>query len=264
MARSPSTENYMIGKGNLYFARFSDADVNLGERHLGNAPNFSLNITKEQLEHYSSMQGIRYKDASVNTLVSPMCKFTLDEPSLDNIALSFLGNDVHDTLSQTDGHQVNDSIVAKVGRYKKLAFRNIIPGSTHVTNAAGTIAYTSGVDYTIDHLTGRIYIVQGGFIADNQNILVDYDYADIAYDVVNAAVNAQVEGFLRYIGNNDVGNNYEVEIWKCKLTMTGDMNFISTEWNTLEMEGEILQDATKITCPYFRVIELSNPTMTQS
>ncbi|MEO0250055.1 MAG: hypothetical protein ABIN58_11130 [candidate division WOR-3 bacterium] len=88
---TPSTENYTIGKGVLYFDRHVNG-VPSGMRDLGNAPNFTLTVTPEILDHFSSREGLKKKDKSVVVSLALGGKFTLEEYDIDNLALALYGS----------------------------------------------------------------------------------------------------------------------------------------------------------------------------
>ena len=92
MATSPNVENYTLGKGKMYFNRKISTGVYEGERALGNAPEFNFSMSIDKLDHYSSMAGIRAKDASVVTEITAQVSFTLDEITSDNLELLFFGS----------------------------------------------------------------------------------------------------------------------------------------------------------------------------
>jgi len=135
--------NYMIGKGKAYFDRFTAAGVSTGELHLGNDPVFSETPTVEVLDHFSSMEGIKKKDLSVNLSVGITLKFTLDEININNLDIAFQGDGIEYT-TQAAGNQVNEPIVSKLDKYVKLTHRKLTAGTVNVTNVAGTITYVEG------------------------------------------------------------------------------------------------------------------------
>ena len=55
MTASPQTRNYLYGKGELFFRAVGSE----GYDHLGNAPAFTISLTEEKLEHFSSMSARR-------------------------------------------------------------------------------------------------------------------------------------------------------------------------------------------------------------
>lgn len=86
MADSPNVNNYLIGKGNVYFT--PEGGV---RRHMGNCPEFEIEMEIEELEHFSSMAGTRTKDLTVVLERSATITLTLEEWSKENIALMVLG-----------------------------------------------------------------------------------------------------------------------------------------------------------------------------
>ena len=103
MATNPSVENYTLGRGRLYFAPYdTDGITLLGERALGNAPAFTFNMAIEKLEHFSSMTGLKAKDKTVVTQVTPSLNFTLDELSEENMNMLFFGSTTAGTQTADD------------------------------------------------------------------------------------------------------------------------------------------------------------------
>jgi len=252
---APSTDNYLVGKGKLYFDRFDDDGNLTGELDLGNDPSFALTPENELLEHFSSMEGVKKKDKTAVISTELNGKFTLDEINIDNLALALYSDDVS-YLTQDDGNQINAPITAHSGKWIKLPHRKLATGTVSVTNVAGTTHYVENTDYRIDYTIGRIFIVVGGSIADGQTLHVDYTYQAHSYPVVYPATNAECEGLLRFVGNATFGFDFEVVMWRVKLSLNGDINFISDEWAQFEINFEVLDDsANHPTSPYGMVID---------
>ena len=55
---APSTENYTLGRGAVYFNKKTDAGY-LGERDLGNVVDFNMSVDVESLEHFTSRSGLK-------------------------------------------------------------------------------------------------------------------------------------------------------------------------------------------------------------
>jgi len=91
MTNAHSTDLYTIGKGILQFDRNDDAGLPTGLRDLGNAPNFALVPSVETLDHFSSREGVKKKDKTINLSVGMTVKFTLDEYDINNLAMALLG-----------------------------------------------------------------------------------------------------------------------------------------------------------------------------
>lgn len=85
-------QNYTLGRGKVYFSRFKPGtQIPEGFRYIGNTPEFSLSIESENLDHYSSDEGIREKDDSVPLEVNRTGTLTTDSIQPENVALFFFG-----------------------------------------------------------------------------------------------------------------------------------------------------------------------------
>lgn len=148
MATSPSTDNYTLGKGIVYFNK-KDPSTQLytGERDLGNAPAFTFNIAIEKLEHYSSRGGLRAKDKEIISQITPGVSFTLDEINKENLALLTLA-DIN-TVNQVAGFADAEVIsAAHLGMRSDLAYRNV--GTEFCSTGAFTGGpFTDGEDLTL-------------------------------------------------------------------------------------------------------------------
>lgn len=88
LASSPDTSLYTVGKGEVYFQK----DFIGSFRHLGNVAELEFEASFEELEHYSSMGGVKELDQSIVTSVSATLRLLMDEWSPDNVAMAVLGD----------------------------------------------------------------------------------------------------------------------------------------------------------------------------
>lgn len=124
MALAPNVENYTLGRGRLYFAPY-DSDGNMGgERALGNAPAFNFTMAVEKLDHFSSMTGLKAKDKTVVTQITPSVSFTIDELSDENLNMLFYGSTA--TISQS-ADDANSTVITGVelDRWYDLGHRSV-------------------------------------------------------------------------------------------------------------------------------------------
>ena len=149
MATSPNTENYTLGKGVIFFDQKNIATgLYMGERDLGNAPAFAFSVALTKLEHFSSRGGLKAKDKSIISEITPSISFELDEINKENLALLTLGDIT--AVTQTAGSKDKEAVVAHSGKRSDLTKRSIglftIAHGT-VTNGpfvAGTTVVASG------------------------------------------------------------------------------------------------------------------------
>lgn len=88
---TPNTANYRIGKGKIYFKRATPLPADTDFRHLGNAPSVIYTPTVTKKEHFTSMEGIKKKDATYITQVGATVKIKLEEIVGENVGL-FVGS----------------------------------------------------------------------------------------------------------------------------------------------------------------------------
>jgi len=152
-----STDNYFIGKGIVSFKKTGDSEY----RDLGNVPSLEWTPELEELEHFSSREGVRSRDKVVIVSKSATMTLVLEEWNLQNLALAFLG--------------------------------------------------------TIDPLTDEIDVF---------------------------AANA-ITGELRFVGTNEVGPKYQLDLPNVSIIPSGSaIGFITDEWGQLELNCEIGVDNT--------------------
>ncbi len=89
---APSTDNYVIGKGFLIFKPVGELDF----FHLGNVPNFVFTPAVTKLDHFSSQEGTKEKDASIVTEKTGTVKITMEEFTKRNLGILLMG-DVDDS-----------------------------------------------------------------------------------------------------------------------------------------------------------------------
>ena len=143
MSLSPSTDNYTLGKGIVYFNQKNDAGVYLGERDLGNAPSFTFNVALEKLEHFSSRGGLKAKDKEIISQITPGLAFTLDEVNKENLALLTLA-DIEEVV-QSAGGIAAESVVGYLGKRSDLAYREIsVWQLPYDDTAADNVIFTVG------------------------------------------------------------------------------------------------------------------------
>ncbi|MFR4118280.1 MAG: hypothetical protein ACLT2T_05100 [Bilophila wadsworthia] len=129
MTASPQTRNYLYGKGELFFRAVGSE----GYDHLGNAPAFTISLTEEKLEHFSSMSGTKTKDLQLVTQKGAAVAFTLEEFTTGNILRAFKGAAVAKQMqaaATVSGQSVNANkgLYTFVGK-EKLGFTRLEHGT---------------------------------------------------------------------------------------------------------------------------------------
>ena len=336
-----STDNYSLGKGIVSFNQEINGQF-YGYLDLGNCPEFTFNVTIDKLDHYSSRGGLRAKDKSVISEITPALSFTLDEINADNLALLTFADKttVNQKVALVTGetHKAYKDRRIKLnnkGFYESLMLDDLVVASTPATpatigdtitggtsgataivyswtagtdtykvfnvtgtfttgetltvtggvaGAAGTLEatgfYTAGTtataqtltvtgatsgllvkdtDYQIstamkDDETGSIYIMPNADIEDGETLTFVYTARHVTYTKLNAIQQTSIEGELRFVSDNPIGNNFEMTVWKVSLSPSGDTGLVSNEFMTLGFTGEILKDSENHESePYYKI-----------
>lgn len=157
MATSPSTLNYFIGKGTLAFTPTGGS-----VRSLGNCPSFKVTPNLEFLEHFSSQDGVSELDDEVLKTKSGTVEITLDEITIENLALALLGGDI-----TTDDEFELMGVSSKTGQLV-LTGTNDKGNQFLVTVSKVSFRPEEGVDFISEEfgvisLTGKMLKVDGSF-----------------------------------------------------------------------------------------------------
>lgn len=162
---TPNVENYTLGRGSLYWAEFN-AETGLyeGERHLGNAPEVTLAANVTRLDHYSSMSGLKAKDKSAVSQISPQISFTLEEFDGDNWMMLVYGTS--ETVSQAASDEVSFTInTPEKGRYYELGKLSVqTKRLPHGTVTGGPFQAGETITGGTSSATGKVLAVQATYL----------------------------------------------------------------------------------------------------
>jgi hypothetical protein len=249
--------NYTLGRGKLYFARFRPGTrIPLGERYIGNTPEFSLTIENEELEHFSSDGGIREKDDSIALEVTRSGSLTTDNIDPENVALFFFGEkatlveagatitgEAVEEVQQGFYYQLGQTVSRPSGARGIAADATATPISVVDAATAATV-FDEGDDYTVDLATGRLYIVPGGAIANDTDLVVGYTIRPSTRQRVISG-STPVEGALRYIADNPKGDNLDYYFPYVQIAPNGDYALKAEEWQAIPFSIEVLKLADR-------------------
>lgn len=245
-----ATNNYTLGRGKVFFARLKDDGTPDGFFYIGNTPEVSLNIESQELDHYSSDEGIREKDDSVPLEVNRTGSLVTDNIDPKNVALFFFGSD--STVTQGSVVAAEEIIEGiKVGHsYKLGSTANNPAGYFGITQAGfavvgdpegGEDAMVVDVDYEIDFDTGIITILEGTtVVADGDDIGVTYAVsASTRSRVISGS--SPVEGAMMYRSYNPKGDDFVFYMPYVKITPNGDYALKGDDWQQIPLSLEILK-----------------------
>ena len=242
-------QNYTLGRGELHFARYkTGTQTPGGEHYFGNTPEFSMSISSENLDHFSSDRGIKEKDDSVLLSTDRTGSFTTDSIQPENIALFFFGTkEIVATIaaaSQTQiiapadvvqgyGYQLGTSAANPAGVNK-------VTGVVVKNTTTPATVYVLNTDYTLDADNGRVTLIEGGAIETGTGITIDFSIAATSRERIISG-SQPIEGALRYIAKNPKGKQFSYFMPYVKLAPNGDFALKGDEWQTLPFTVEILK-----------------------
>jgi hypothetical protein len=233
----PEYKKYTLGRGEIYW------DDGTGERYIGNSTALNISIESETLDHFASDRGVRTKDDSVLLELNRTGSLATDNISKENLALFFMADML--TITQTAVAVVDEAINAVLpGRFYQLGKTVANPqGVRGVTAVTVTIAPSTvavlNTDYTLDAALGRIYIIEGGAIVADDDLIVDYTPVANTRQRIVTNANATLTGALRYIAYNPKGDNNDYYMPLVTLRPEGEFALKGDDWIVMNFALEI-------------------------
>lgn len=237
--------NLTLGKGKLYFGEFAAGTQNpKGERFIGNSSEITVNADVQTKEHYSSTEGRNKKDFEAVIGVDRAGTIVTDNLGLDNVGIFALGYVERVSVSAATA-SVQTFKDVEQGLTYQLGVTAAAPEGVRkvasVVVKVGITAKTLTTDYTVDLDRGRVTIVEGGTIADLDDIEVTYNITAHSVDRVVAGATKK-EGSLRWVAANPDGPVTDYFFPWVKLGPNGDLSLVSAEeFINLPLAIEVLE-----------------------
>jgi hypothetical protein len=242
MRTAPSSENLLLGKGQLFFDRFDINGVGTGLKHMGNVTTFELSTSDDNVDKYSSMIAGAPLYKRVNRRRTQTLRIIGDEFHPENFALAAMGDVA--TLAQAATAVVGEPISAVT-----------VPGMYHMTAKLGPVsavvvhfgagAGVLGVDYAVVDPIGLIRILPGTILTG----AVTVDYTPTAYTTTNgpavlsAGTAGVIAGRLVFLGDPTTGPRMKVEVHHVNITPDGAVGLISDDYAQMTLSAAALDDS---------------------
>jgi len=239
------TQEQFIGAGDLNIDVFDSDGNRTGELDVGNAILFAINApTVDKKERVGFRRDNFAKTIkSVITKVEQELKFTLTDINRKNLALAMFGTDAAYTQTAGDNTASPESITGYVDKWTKLVSRNLDPETPPVVqDETDTTTYVEDTDYEIDYQVGRLKVLSGGSITDEDILHVASTWLAITggYKIDVLEVN-KIEAYIRMVGKDQAKDrDCEVIVYKAQIEPAGDLNWLSEDFVDLEFSGKIL------------------------
>jgi hypothetical protein len=245
------TNDYTLGRGALYFAPFKPGtQLPEGERFIGDANSIEFTFKSTDLDHYSSVSGIKEMDDSITLQVDRSGQFVTENIDPDNLALFFLG--ASSVLSQSTAtvtaevvSGVEQGLTYQLGATTTdpVGHRGLDTGTAAVvTNTGATVTYAAGTDYVVDYVLGRLLIVEGGTIAPSapQDIKATYHVLAGTRDRTVSGGTA-IEGQLRFVSFNPIGTQKDALAPWVRISPNGNFALIGDKFTALTFDVKVLK-----------------------
>lgn len=248
----PNTADYNLGRGAIYFAE-NDATTGLAKdyRHLGNAPEFSISVEVETLEHQSSLTGLKQTDKEVIISQAIGLSMSLDELNFENVALFMSGTSgTYTNVKTLTAVTSNVTAAAVQGRWYDLVDTNgnrlydiSIAGDVTISDdSVPTTTYTITTDYLLDLKMGRVFIVVGGAITGTVTAAVVDSGADTSTSLsqVTSLDKTTIAGSVKFISENPVDGDHptEYQFHQVSLKAEGDFSLVGDDFTVMQLTGK--------------------------
>lgn len=242
-AISPITGDYFSGKGRLYFRLTGSTRV----EELGDTDDFSISLENERLERFSNQYGTRTKTDSRLLQQSATVSFTLLQNTARNMAIVFGAEKAFKTQAVVTGTYVHNNVAA--GDLVDLGALDVSMISILGGNSA-TAEYTTGY-YELDSRSGLLKITSipptgASFTGIDVKFLKGSITGSAGRLEVGLGSSPDLEGTLIFVGLDTDNNPVEkITLHKVKLSPNGDINFISDEYRSLPIQGDVTADTSQ-------------------
>ena len=240
---SPIEGDYVVGKGMLFFQK---SGVTKWEE-IGDIDGFSISQDLTRLERFSNQYGVRTKTDSRINQQNQTISFTLFQMTARNRALGLLSDVAYLTQSAVTGQSITFEDV-EVGGIYHVGKYDLNIDSINGENTAAT-PYVEGTNYEVDVQAGivKVLAIPGGV----SDMVVHYDAAAIVTGTkrLNAGIGSapDLAGALMFRGVNSTGRQVEVMLHDVRLAPSGERQYISDEYSSIQIEGEIIADSDQAT-----------------
>lgn len=234
----------VLAEGTLYVNRVV-AGVKQGIEKWPGLFQFEYKPNSELKEAITKDKG-KYGNISASVAIAKPADFSVTITEVAGPALAAAMQGSASSLNEPSGSVTDEAVTAILGRFVKLAFRNIAVTGFSVKNSAGTVTYVMGTDYSVNYAMGFIEVLTTGAIADAAALKVSYTHNAVTGIKIDGGTVPQVKGELFLDGTNLVdGRPLQVRIWDATLTADGAVDFMSDNFVELKMKGRVSTPSDK-------------------
>lgn len=240
-----ASENYVMGRGEVHFAPFLPGTKTLpaggGYRFLGNVPTFTLSVSSDKYEHFRSTRGVKEKDLTVILQTNRSATIEAEDIIPENLQFFFLGSTA--SVAQASASSLTETFASvQPGRRYFVGITASNPtGYRNLTTPVlkkGTEPLVAGVDYVIDAVRGYFDILIGGAVVANDSVTLEFGVgASTRKRTISGS--DSVEGAMRFISYNAVGENVDYFMPYVQISPNGDFSLIGDELQKLPLTVDV-------------------------
>ena len=244
------TTNYLMGRGKLHIAGLV-AGVAEEWRDLGHVGEFTVNIEKEELEHFSSRAGLKVRDLYAIISQAAGGSFQMDELSAQNMAIFMSGASASEVNPAVLGITEYLAVTAVSGKgvwidikgATGIPARDLTATDVTVTHDKATANDTLvlNVDYTVDIKNGRIFLLPAGVVVlATKTIHITLAAKALAIatvDAVRGLTSSATAYALKFVGVNplDADKEFSLDFHQVRFSADGDLALISDEMTSMPL-----------------------------
>ncbi|MFH7767707.1 hypothetical protein [Acinetobacter sp. BSP-28] len=224
-------KQYISLQGKFYLSEIANG-VAGAMRHIGNVPEFELEITTDQVEHQESTSGQRTTDFVLTKTTGVNFSGQLEEVDEDNLQYILSGMK-SDVASDTVTDQALGTV--KVGEEIKLDGYSL----TQVSFKSGATTIETS-KYDLDSVFGTVIFKE----AIAEPVTASYTTGAVSHTTIASDFNKEYELFFKGI-NTATGDSMAVRLWRTKKSPETTFPLIHEDLGQYEISGQALSDVGK-------------------
>ena len=229
-------KQYISLQGKLYLSLIV-AGVAGASRHVGNAPDFEIELDGDVIEHQESTSGQRTTDFMMTKTRSVNFKGTLEEASKENIAYILNGHATAIAGGPVTGKSLG---TVAVGVEVPLGGYNV--SNVVIKDSTGTPVVVESSKYKVDAAFGTVTLNDVAGLT--MPLTADFTAGAASVTTINDKDSAEYELTFRGINTED-NSKVEVKLWRTKKDASATFPLIHEELGSYEISGMALSDADK-------------------
>lgn len=247
---APNSNDLFLGKGSLFFDRYTSTPAKNGLFHLGNVETFEITTEDDQIEKKSSMSSASPILKKVTRGRTVKLKVVGNDFAQDAVALALMGDSNEQTQAATpvSGEIIGLAATVLKGRYYRITGRYGPLSSIVIKQGATTLVL--GTDYVItDSVNGIIQTLQSSPTIVNGVGNLTADYTPTAYSsgtgiqTIRGGNKSLIEGGFFFSPDPASGPKMAVQVFRCSIAPDSALGFISDDFASWSLTATVLDDS---------------------